>query len=53
MALEKEISKIKMLESNRGEKEMVEENLNFAYDSVKIEENKEVLPAQAGLDAYL
>jgi len=37
LASEKVSSKIKMLESNRGEKEMVEENLGFFYDSVIIE----------------
>ena len=45
MALEKESSKIKMLESNLGKKEMVGENLTLAYDSVVIEKenNNEVL----------
>jgi len=48
LALEKESSKIKMLESIKCEKEIMEENLNFTYDFVKTEkENKEVL------DAYL
>jgi len=48
LSLKKESSKIKMLESNRGEKEMVEENLTLDYDSVIIKkENKKVL------DAYL
>jgi hypothetical protein len=43
LTLEKQISKIKMLESIRGEKE-VQENLTFTYDSVETEnKNKEVL----------
>ena len=42
LTLEKQISKIKMVESIRGEKE-VQENLTFAYDSVETEnKNKEV-----------
>ncbi len=45
-AAEKQSSKIKMLESIRGEKE-VQENLTFAYDSVETEnKNKEVLECQ-------
>lgn len=44
--LEKQSSKIKMLESSRDEKE-VQENLTFAYDSVETEnKNKEVLECQ-------
>jgi hypothetical protein len=44
--LEKQSSKIKMLESIRDEKE-VQENLTFAYDSVETEnKNKEVLECQ-------
>ena len=44
--LEKQSSKIKMLESISGEKE-VQENLTFAYDSVETEnKNKEVLECQ-------
>ena len=35
LILEKQISKIKILESISGEKE-VQENLTFAYDSVEI-----------------
>jgi hypothetical protein len=43
LTLEKQSSKIKMLESIRGEKE-VQENLTFTYDSVETEnKNKEVL----------
>jgi hypothetical protein len=46
LTLEKQSSKIKMLESIRGEKE-VQENLTFAYDSVETEnKNKEVLECQ-------
>jgi hypothetical protein len=46
LTLEKQNSKIKMLESIRGEKE-VQENLTFAYDSVETEnKNKEVLECQ-------
>jgi hypothetical protein len=44
--IEKQSSKIKMLESIRDEKG-VEENLPFTHDSVKIEnKNKEVLERQ-------
>jgi len=44
--LEKQSSKVKMLESIRGEKE-VQEKLTFAYDSVETEnKNKEVLERQ-------
>ena len=46
MTLEKQSSKVKMLESIRGEKE-VQENLTFAYDSVEAEnKNKKVLECQ-------
>ena len=46
MILEKQISKGKMLESIRGEKE-VQENLTFVYDSVETEnKNREVLKCQ-------
>jgi hypothetical protein len=46
LTLGKQNSKIKMLESIRGEKE-VQENLTFAYDSVETEnKNKEVLECQ-------
>ena len=46
LTLEKQNSKIKTLESIRGEKE-VQENLTFAYDSVETEnKNKEVLECQ-------
>jgi len=46
LILEKESSRIKIPESIRGGKE-VQENLNFAYDSVKIEnEKEEVLECQ-------
>ena len=42
----RESSKVKMLESIRGEKE-VQENLTFAYDSAETEnKNKEVLECQ-------
>jgi len=47
LTLQKEGSKIKISESIRGREEVVEKNLTFAYDSVKIEEeNKEVLDTQ-------
>ncbi|MBT9132383.1 MAG: hypothetical protein DDT32_00901 [Syntrophomonadaceae bacterium] len=47
LTLQKESSKVKIPESIRGRKEVVEKNLTFAYDSVKIEnENKEVLECQ-------
>ena len=46
MTLEEQSSKVKMLESIRGEKE-VQENLTFAYDSVETEnKNKKVLKCQ-------
>ncbi len=46
LTLEKQSSKIKMLESIRDEKE-VQKKLTFAYDSVETEnKNKEVLECQ-------
>ena len=46
LTLEKQSSKLKMLESIRNEKE-VQENLTFTYDSVETEnKNKEVLECQ-------
>jgi hypothetical protein len=46
LKLNKKSAKVKILESIRGEKEM-QENLTFAYDSVKTEnKNKEVLECQ-------
>jgi len=41
LTLQKEGSKAKISESIRGEKEVVEKNLAFAYDFVKIENEKE------------
>jgi len=41
LILEKESNKVKIPESIRGEKGVVEKNLTFAYDSVKIENEKE------------
>ncbi|MBT9147615.1 MAG: hypothetical protein DDT32_01377 [Syntrophomonadaceae bacterium] len=46
LTLEKKSSKVKIPESIKGKKE-VQENLNLAYDSVKIEnEKEEVLECQ-------
>ncbi len=47
LTLKKESSKVKIPESIRGRKEVVEKNLTFTYGSVKIKnENKEVLEYQ-------
>jgi len=46
LSLKKESSKIKMLESNRGKRKMIEKNLTFPYDSAiinKQNKDKEIL----------